>query len=61
MSKDAAIIKALEELGLRKDADPNTLPDQLSDLQTQLDQYEHEIGELDANTLKKFLLIRKDP
>ncbi len=59
--KDAAVIKALEELGLRKESDPNTLPPELADLQQQLDQYEEEIGSIDNDTLKKFILNRHHP
>lgn len=56
MSKqDAAVIKALEELGLRKEADPTTLPPEIVELQKRLDQYADEIGELDPDTLKKYV------
>jgi hypothetical protein len=59
--KDAAVIKALEELGLRKKTDSDSLPDSLADLASQLDQYEQELGSLDANTLRQYLIRSENP
>ena len=55
MSKDAAVIKALQELGLRKNQDPSTLSPEIADLQQQLDNYDQEFDDVDPNTLKKFI------
>lgn len=55
-SKDAAVIKALEELGLRKQE--VSVPDDLSDLSDQLDKYKEELGRMDPKTLQQYL-IRK--
>ena len=55
MSKDAAVIKALQELGLRKNQEPNTLSPEIADLQQQLDNYDQEFDDVDPNTLKKFI------
>jgi hypothetical protein len=57
--KDAAIVKALEELGLRKD--PTPASPQIADLLAQLDNYESELGRLDPTTLSKYLKSSKDP
>ena len=57
-TKDAAAVKALEELGLRKTPTSDTLPDQLSDLQAQLDSYEEEFGKLTPERLQKYLVNR---
>lgn len=58
-TKDAAAIKALEELGLRKEQDPGSSSTQIKDLQSQLDHYADEIGNLDPHTLEKYLKVNK--
>lgn len=54
-SKDAAAIKALEELGLRNHSN-SSLSSDIEDLRRQLDAYEQEIGSLDPDTLAKYLI-----
>ncbi len=46
--KDAAVLKALEELGLRANPDPNSLSPEIQELAKQLDDYAAHIGVLDA-------------
>lgn len=52
--KDAATIKALEELGLRKD--PQSIPPQIADLAQQLARCEDEMGSIDPEVLAKYLI-----
>jgi hypothetical protein len=52
--KDAAAIKALEELGLRKG--PTQVSPEIQDLIDQLDNYDKEIGPADPTTLKQYLI-----
>jgi hypothetical protein len=50
--KDAAVIKALAELGLHKDSPTS---DHIETLQKRLDQYEQEMGQrLDPRELEKY-------
>lgn len=58
-TKDAAAIKALEELGLKKEQDSNSLSPQIQDLENQLNNYEAELGDLDPTTLEKYLKVNK--
>ena len=57
MDKDAAVIKALAELGLHKDQ-PSSV--QIKAIEVQLDKYQREIGKLNARDLKKYLLSTLD-
>lgn len=56
-SKDAAVIKALEELGLRKNTPP--VSDNLSDISDQLDKYKDELGKFDAKTLQQYIIRKR--
>lgn len=58
--KDAAVVKSLEELGLWKTPDPSTLPDDLTDLQSQLDAYEEEFGKMTPENLQKYLVTQRE-
>lgn len=53
-NKDAAAIKALQELGLRKDS---TSPSpEIQDLLDQLDACEKELGVIDPDVLNKYIV-----
>jgi len=57
-NSDATIIKALEELGLRKE--PSSNPPDVEELQKRLADYEQEFGStLDPEILRKYLHTAK--